>query len=92
MKTSTVVRTVATVLVSLIAYVVNSLYVAAMPSIEASVAVGQVQDSIMTYSLSQAFMRSHVGGYIILGVYLLALLVIWWGALKPSRKNDQEEI
>lgn len=85
-------RIIFTGIVAFFLYTLISTYNAMMPSIEAKVAVGQVNDSIVEYSLIQAFMQSHMGKPLIYIVCIIVIFAIWWKPIKAScsaAKNDE---
>jgi hypothetical protein len=97
LKPSVMKRIVLTIVVSALFYGFMLFYGAAMPSVDAAVAVNQVKDSIATYAASQAFIHGNSGGFVAWGIFLLLLLAIWWGVLKyhfgpakgDSNKNER---
>ena len=88
MKVRNPVRIVASIIVTGLLYVAVTLYNAMMPSIEARIALGQVKDSVIEYSLAQAFMSSHMGKPLMFALYFLILLAIWWKLLAAATKGS----
>ncbi|MFZ1720808.1 MAG: hypothetical protein WAU28_05725 [Candidatus Moraniibacteriota bacterium] len=94
MKLSKMVRSVGTVVASVLLYAAIMFYNAVMPGIEAQVALGQVKDSISSYAFAQAFMGSHMGKPLMFGLYAITLVALWWhplAALIKSAKNPSED-
>lgn len=77
-KPSFLMRLILTAIVGFVFYGINLFYGAAMPSVEASVAANQVQDSIAVYAASQAFIRGNSGVWILWVIFFISLLAIWW--------------
>lgn len=77
-KPSPVWRSVLTVIMGAMFYFGMLFYTAGMPSVEASVAANQVQDSIAVYAASQAFIHSGHGVGALWAIFLLLLLAVWW--------------
>ena len=90
-------RMVFTITLSIVFYGAMQFYHAVMYSEEAKIAVGQVKDSIVEYSFSQAFIHSDLGGIIPWIVFLAVLWVIWGkfigyylcGSDEDSRRKKQ---
>lgn len=76
-KPSFAIRIILTFVVSVVFYWIKMLYLTALPSIEAAVAVNQVQDSVTTYAASQAFIRSDMGTWMAWLCYFVILFFIW---------------
>lgn len=70
-------RVVVSVLLAVVSYAANSVYGVFRTSFEASMAVKQVEDSVVTYSLVQQLLTTNVVGNTLLMVFVLSMLLIW---------------
>ena len=93
MQLSNTARTVLTAVASMLLFGAIALYNAAMPGIEAQVALMQVRDSIADYAFAKAFLSSNIGKPFMFIVYTIVLGVLWWRplvSLLKSFKNQPE--
>lgn len=70
-------RVIATVLLAVVCYQLNNVYNVFRASYEAKLAVKQVDDSVVDYSLIQQLITNNAVHQILLWIFILSVLFIW---------------
>ena len=84
-------RVVVSVLMAVLFYATNSAYGVFRTSFEASMAVKQVEDSVVTYSLVQQMLSTNVVSSTLLIVFVVTMLLVWGSyAMKAFRKQNSD--
>lgn len=72
--------------------ILGSVYSAFARSIEASAAVGQLDNSVVTYTLSQAMARGTLVPNLLLWLVVLSVAVLWWKPISTAFKKSGSEV
>lgn len=91
MKPKATWRVVVSVLMAVLFYAANNVYGVFRTSFEASMAVKQVEDSVVTYSLVQQMLKTNVVSSTLMIVFVLTMLLVWGSyAMKTFRKQNSD--
>lgn len=83
-------RVVASVLLAVVCYQLNNLYNVFRASYEARLAVKQVDDSVVGYSLIQQLITNNAVYQILLWIFILSVLFIWGMYIKKMLSFNRQ--
>ena len=84
-------RVVVSVLMAVLFYFANGVYSVFRTSFEASMAVKQVEDSVVTYSLVQQMLSTNVVASTLALVFFVSMLLIWGTYARRVLRNQQSD-
>lgn len=81
-------RTIFSVIFVVIAIIALKVYSVFRASLEAQIAVGQLNDSVVEYSFIQQLIVRDAFDSLVVGIFILVIILTWYRFIKYQIKNN----